>query len=417
MSPYLLFGFAVAGLLSVLVSPERVERHLGGKGLGPVVKASLFGVPLPLCSCGVIPVSASLRRHGASRGATASFLLSTPQTGADSIAVTYGLLGGVFAIYRPILALISGVVGGGLISAFGLSPSAAAAEGAAKEEPCREACCAEEGGSWIVKVLRYGFLTLPRDIGPALLAGVAIAALITAALPPDALGSYLGRGPLSVLALMALGIPIYVCATASVPVAWGLIVAGVSPGAAFAFLVTGPATNAATLAVIWRVLGRRTAILYLSTVAVTAFGGGLLLDALLPPGQLGEAMQHGHWTLPMSVKIGSAVVLLGILAVAIWTGRHGHGHDEEHEHEHGEGAAPGEQTAMQLQIEGMTCSHCADSVRRALMECHGVEEATVDVGGTAVVAGKDLRRPALRQAVTDLGYGVASGDADAAEQE
>ena len=117
MAPYLLLGFVVAGLLSVVISPEFVERHLGGRGIWPVIKASAFGVPLPLCSCGVIPVAASLRRHGASKGATTAFLISTPQTGVDSIMVTFSLLGPVYAVFRPVVALISGVFGGAVVTA------------------------------------------------------------------------------------------------------------------------------------------------------------------------------------------------------------------------------------------------------------------------------------------------------------
>ena len=143
MAPYLLLGFVVAGLLSVVVSPEWVERHLGGNGFGEVVKASLFGVPLPLCSCGVIPVAASLRRHGASKGATTAFLLSTPQTGVDSIAVTWGLLGPFLAVVRPVAAFITGIFGGGLVQAFNGENGAESSEGSEEIQgaACSSACC------------------------------------------------------------------------------------------------------------------------------------------------------------------------------------------------------------------------------------------------------------------------------------
>ncbi|MEW5994543.1 MAG: SO_0444 family Cu/Zn efflux transporter [Candidatus Zixiibacteriota bacterium] len=282
MAPYLLFGFLAAGVLSVLISPEWVERHLGGPGIGPVLKASLFGVPLPLCSCSVIPVSVSIRRHGASRAATTAFLLSTPQTGVDSIAVTYALLGPVFAVFRPLAALLTGLVGGGLVQSFGESDKVTAvndSESAACTEPC---CAANEHAGYLTRLFRYGFVTLPQDIGLALLLGVLIAGAMAVIVPQDYLAAYIGGGVLSILLLMAAGVPVYVCATASVPIAAGLMHMGASPGAALAFLIAGPATNAASFTTIWKALGRRTATLYLLTVGASALGFGLLLDRLMP---------------------------------------------------------------------------------------------------------------------------------------
>ncbi len=182
MAPYLLFGFALAGLMSIWISPEWTERHLGGKGLGPVVKATLLGIPLPLCSCSVIPVVASMRRHGASRAAATAFLLSTPQTGVDSIAVTYALLGPVFAVFRPIAALITGVLGGALVLLFGRADSAEAD----LPPPCTDPCCSGDrtAPAWL-RAAKYGFVTLPRDLAWPLLIGVAIAGAIAAVWPSD----------------------------------------------------------------------------------------------------------------------------------------------------------------------------------------------------------------------------------------
>lgn len=279
MAPYLLFGFGVAGLLSVLISPEWTQQHLGGRGLRPVIEAALWGVPLPLCSCSVIPVAVSMRRHGASRAATTAFLLSTPQTGVDSIAVTYALLGPVFALFRPIAALLSGMLGGVLVLLLGESPAADPAVPA-----CEEPCCTGEGSqsSAVVRAVRYGYVTLPRDLAVSLLVGVLIAGAVSALVPPQQFHAYLGGGLASILIAMAVGIPLYVCATASVPIAVGLMHMGASPGTALAFLIAGPATNAATLTTIWKFLGRRTAMLYLLTVALSATLCGLLLDVLVP---------------------------------------------------------------------------------------------------------------------------------------
>jgi len=402
MAPYLLFGFLVAGLLSVFISPELVERHLGGPGVWPVVKASAFGVPLPLCSCGVIPVAASIRRHGAGKGATTSFLISTPQTGADSILVTLSLLGPVFAIYRPIVAFLSGILGGAVVSATDRNGASTG-----PKEKCTEACCsAAPGRGRIARALSYGFLTLPRDIGRALLVGLAVAALISAVVPKGYFSSLVPPGPLQILLLMLVAIPVYICATASVPIAAGLIAAGVSPGAAFALLMTGPATNAATVATVWKVLGKRTCLIYLATMMLAAFAGGLLLDGIVSVEDV-QAGGHRGW-MPAWVKGVSAVALLGVLAAGALR-RSGHVEAK---------TPPRGARSLTLAVRGMTCSHCAASVRRALSQCPGVENVEVDLaGGRAEICGSELDAALLCGAVGELGYSAkpASG-ADSAER-
>ena len=340
MAPWLLFGFLAAGVLSVAFKPAWIERHLGGKGrsggVGSVVKASVLGVPLPLCSCGVIPVGTGLYRHGASRGATASFLLSTPQTGVDSLFATYALMGPVFAVVRPVVALVSGITGGLLIDrvaggapAIGrsgnsltpLPPGGAGGGSASGEEVSRcdivqsglpspnpsrgegdqHGCCGSAAGKdqpkW-KKALRYAVVTLPADIAGSLLLGLAVAALLTVLVPADALAPYLGGGLVAMLAAVAFSTPLYVCATGSIPVGLGLLAVGASPGAVLAFLIAGPATNAATLAVTWKVMGRATGLIYLGTVLVVAIAAGLGLDAAFTLEQLrlptGAMAGHEH---------------------------------------------------------------------------------------------------------------------------
>jgi uncharacterized membrane protein YraQ (UPF0718 family) len=314
MSPYLLFGFFVAGLLSVLVSQQLVERHLGGRGLWPLLKASIFGVPLPLCSCGVIPVSMSLHKHGASKGSTIAFLLSTPQTGVDSIFVTLSLLGPVFAVYRPVAAFITGLVGGSLVDIFSESKKTRQRPA----EKCTDECCSNKKNNRILRGLKYGFITLPRDIGKAMLLGLVIAAFISALVPEGFFAEKLGTGIFAMIVMMFLGIPVYVCATASVPVAAALIMKGLTPGAALVFLMTGPATNAASFITIWKTLGRATAIIYLATVASCALLGGILLDLLAASANIGIA-DHPHWMLPDFVKYVSAVALLAVLGYSFFS--------------------------------------------------------------------------------------------------
>jgi len=396
MAPYLLFGFLAAGLLSVFVSPGLVERHLGGRGLGPLVKASAFGVPLPLCSCGVIPVAASLRRHGASRGATTSFLLSTPQTGVDSIMVTLSLLGPVFAVFRPVVAFVTGLVGGGLVSAVAPEESATANNRTA----CHAECCEPTSGQGkLARGLAYGFVTLAGDIGWALLAGLLIAGLISALLPENFFAPVLGGGIVAMIVMMLAGIPIYVCATASVPVAAALIAKGASPGAALVFLMTGPATNAATIAVVGRTMGRKTAVTYLLTVAGCALGAGLLLDGFFAQTGGRAAAPHA-WMMPEPIKAASAFVLLGVLANALLRRR---------EHEDDSKPHPTAAERRELRIEGMTCSHCVAAVRGALERMPGVDEADVSLKNrSAVVRGSNLNATSLIKTIEELGYRAAA---------
>jgi len=308
MAPYLLFGFLAAGFLSVFISAERVRRQLG-EGWQAAWRAALWGVPMPLCSCSVIPVGLSLRRHGAGRAGTASFLLSAPQTGVDSILVTLAVLGPVFAVVRPMAALLTGAVGGWLVGRLSAAP-----EAEEEVKPCHEECCRPGGlATRTVRALRYGFLTLPGDVAPELLAGLLVAGAITVLVPEDFFVSFLGRGLLSKLVIMAVGIPLYVCATASVPIAAALILKGASPGAALVFLMTGPATNAASLAAYRRILGTRGLLAYLLVVAAAALLWGTALDYVAGTG---DALQMVGWSrgmLPGWLRTASAVLLLVVL--------------------------------------------------------------------------------------------------------
>ena len=398
MAPFLLFGFLAAGALSVVVSADWIQRHLGRGRIAPVVKASAFGVPLPLCSCSVIPVATSLRRHGASKGATTAFLISTPQTGVDSIFATFSLLGWVFAIFRPIAALISGVLGGGIVAVTGNSEQ----PGGGGELPeCTDACCTARGGGKIVAALQYGLLALPRDIGKALLIGLAAGALITVYIGDN---NYFSQavppGPMQILLLMLVGVPLYICATASIPIAAGLILAGVSPGAAFAMLMTGPATNAATIVTIWKVLGPRTCLIYLGTMMVSAFVGGMLLDQLISIGEVQQMVMH-HSSLPWW-KHASAVVLIGILGVGTFW-RPDRNADQ--------GPPRDAQGGMQLKVTGMTCSHCTSSVRAALLDCTGVSEVSIDLKASAAyISGDNLQPDELIAAIEKAGYTASRAD-------
>ena len=399
MAPYLLVGFLIAGVLSILVRPESVQRHLGGKGLWSIVKASLFGVPLPLCSCGVIPVSASLRKHGAGRGAFIAFLISTPQTGVDSIMVTLSLLGPVFAVFRPLLAFLSGIIGGVICSS-------GADEKDSREEPekCQESCCMVTQEGRLKRILRYGFVTLPRDIGSSLLIGLVLAALISALVPDDFFQGRLGSGLPGMLMMLVIGIPVYVCATASIPVAAVLVAKGVSPGAALVFLMTGPATNAANLATIYRLTSGKTLVRYLAAVAGSALAAGLFFDYVFGLRMDVQALATMEMT-PGIIGNVSGVILLLVLIYSVFGGKYTRGREHQddqevaHDHDH---APP---TEIQLKITGMTCSHCAETVRKALLETRGVSSADVDLeAGQARVSGSRLETSDLIRTIGELGY-------------
>jgi uncharacterized protein len=409
MAPYLLFGFLVAGVLSVCISPEFVERHLGGRGFQPVVNAALFGVPLPLCSCGVIPVGAAFRRHGASRAATTSFLLSTPQTGVDSIAVTYAILGLGFAVYRPLIALATGILGGLLVMLFAETERPVDA-GASKPKPCGETCCTNRARQGVARrVLEYGLVVLPRDIGVAILLGVVIAGAIGVFVPAKAWHPYLGGGIVSMLLATAVGIPLYVCASASVPIAAGLIHAGASPGAVLAFLIAGPATNAATITTLWKLLGGRSALLYMGTIVFSAVGGGLLLDVLLPDMtiDLHGMTEHHHEAAVEWIGSAWAAALLAVLAVSY----------AKMPRRAENTATPSDtnidprpfDSRIELRIEGMTCLHCVETVTQALLACAGVASAQVDLSSRrASVVGRSLTVSQLIAAVSAAGYDAKS---------
>ena len=282
MAPYLLFGYLIAGILSVFVTTDTVKTHLGGSKFGSILKAALFGMPLPLCSCSVIPVTASLHKSGAGRGAVASFLISTPTTGVDSIMAAWALMGPIFAIYRAIMSIILGVVAGVFVNILGDSEVKAAP---ASQSSCssHSSGCENEAKSQdnrLYKALRYAFITLPKDLGKPLIVGILIASFISALIEGNFIDQFLGGGFGTMLIMLVLGVPLYVCATASIPLALGFMALGATPGAAFVFLIAGPATNAATITVLWKMIGKRSTIIMLACIFFGALGGGMALDAV-----------------------------------------------------------------------------------------------------------------------------------------
>ncbi len=390
MAPYLLLGFLVAGVLSVFVGVRFVRRHLGGAGLASILKATVLGIPLPLCSCGVIPVAASLRRDGAGAGAVAAFLLSTPQTGVDSILVTGSFMGWLFAGFRVAGAFVSGLFGGALVEVFG-------GEGDARSHgSCEGACCMAGGerSSRLHRVLHHAFRTLPADLARAVIIGALVAGAVSALLPPGSLSSVFGSGLGAKLLMLAAGIPVYVCATGSVPVAAALMAKGVSAGTAFVFLASGPATNAATIGVLWRMLGARSTVAYLFAVAVAALGLGVVMDWLLPDLAAFTPLSVLERGMPWWYHLAG----VALLVVFVTSGLHRRGK---------EGADDtAERWDAVFAVEGMRCDHCARRVCAIARESAGVGDAKVDLGKRKLYVRGVVDREGLKDALARAGYGV-----------
>ncbi len=323
-SIYVLFGILVAGMLRIFLSPGTVARHLGRGRFRSVFKASLLGIPIPLCSCGVLPAAASLKKQGANRGATTAFLISTPESGVDSIALTYALLDPVMTIARPVAAFATATAAGLSENILGREDE----EGKVKPDlscPVDGCCDGEECApedhsshhSFSEKLragLAYALNDLWNDIAVWFLVGILLAGLITALVPADVLTRYLGGGLPSMLIMLAAGIPLYICATASTPIAAALILKGVSPGAALVFLLVGPATNITSLTVLLGVLGKRATAIYLIAIALSAVIFGLALDQVYTILGISAQAMAGQATevIPRWAQMGGAVILLAL---------------------------------------------------------------------------------------------------------
>ncbi len=369
MSPFLLLGFLIAGVLHVLISKSTISKFLGKRDFKSVLYASLLGIPLPLCSCGVIPTGIAFNKEGASRGATVSFLISTPQTGIDSILITYSMLGLPFAILRPIISLISGIVGGTLTNFFDekvmrkqmqySNETPSAQQESLEEEKHLDSHENHSGHehkrkkqySKPVEILYYGFVEFMEDIAKWLLIGLLLAALISVAIPNDFFSSFIHTPILGILLTLLASIPLYVCATGSVPVAAVLLMKGISPGAALVFLMAGPATNIATITVLGNSLGKRATISYLVSIITSAIIFGLFIDYFLPTEWFALPTNGNHIhnkILPEWLKISSTITLMSLMLNALLKKNSLLWYKETIEN-----------STLTLKIDGMRCNHCS----------------------------------------------------------
>lgn len=359
-APFLLFGFLVAGLLKALVPVDLLVRHFGGRGFASVLKGALLGAPLPLCSCGVLPAAMGLRRQGAGAGATTAFMIATPETGVDSLAVTYALTDPLMTVLRPVSAVLTALVAG--LAANLLPERLLPLPGAdAKAEPagCASGCCSggcsttARGGSIarggttgsptdgaatppadpagisvrLREGLGHAFGEMLADVGVWLILGVLAAGAIAAFLPPTLFLDLPGGELTSMLAMLAIGLPMYVCASSSTPIAASLLLKGLSPGAALVFLLTGPATNVTTLTVMARTFGAALTGVYVASIVACSLAFGLVANRIYTAlgfdihavlGSVSEA-------LPAWLEIASSVLLVALILRALVTSRHAHG--------------------------------------------------------------------------------------------
>lgn len=401
MAPYILLGLLIAGLLHAFVTPNLMSRHLAKPGWKSVVKASLIGVPLPLCSCGVLPTAIAMHRNGASKSATSAFLISTPQTGVDSIAATWSLLGPAFAVIRPIAAMTTALFGGVAVSA-----SEKTSENAVQAAACSISAPTGEKKSFLsklVEALRYGFYDMVRSIGGWLVGGLLIAALITEFVPTDFFASLAEYPLLAMLAVVAVAVPMYVCATGSIPIALSLMLKGLSPGTALVLLMAGPAANFASVTLLSRELGRKAAGVYIASIVVGAIAFGLAVDYLLPrewfpmPLVTTHIGCHNSTTGISTFSAVCAVILAAMLAVALIS-RYIH----PHKHQSNLNIM-----SKQYQIKGMNCPHCQASVQKAIAAVKGVESVDVNLSnGIATVEGQP-EDSEVHAAVRAAGFDIA----------
>ena len=320
---YVAVGFLAAGLIHVLVSREWMTRQLGGRGFGAVVKAAIIGAPLPLCSCSVLPAAYALYRKGASRGATVSFLISTPETSIDSIAVTWALLGPVMAIVRPVAAVVTAMVAGFLETVRGRREPPHEVEPPACEACESDSCEHVARPSAWSRFWRFVIFEMADDVGPTLTLGLILAGIVTVLVPDDFFEAYLADEWASMLVMLGVGLPLYVCATASTPLAAALAMKGLNPGAALVFLLVGPATNLATVLMVGRMLGKGSAVLYVGTIAVLALACGAALNVATGVLAVDVMPEHAHRLLPEWVYVSTGVLLGAYLlhAVGRWVYR------------------------------------------------------------------------------------------------
>jgi uncharacterized membrane protein YraQ (UPF0718 family)/copper chaperone CopZ len=387
----------------------------------------------------------SLRKEGASKGATVSFLIATPETGVDSILATYSLLGLPFAVIRPIAACCNALLGGMMVNKLGDPHTTPAEEKSEEEEETTSCCCHHHHHEHhehdhhehhsplnvqcsmfnkFKEALKFGFVEMMEDIGKWLVIGLVIAGLITVFVPAELFAVFNGNTLASMLLVLCIALPMYLCATGSIPIAVALMMKGLTPGAALVLLMAGPACNFASMLVVKKVLGTRTLVTYLASIIVGSIAFGYLIDYLQFNGivnfleqltmqqaccEEGDSWFSWVCTILMALMLINAIVLpkLGLRKAHQC---HCHG-----EHNHGGDCSCGcddddccdtkeHAEARTYIIEGMNCNHCRGNAEKALQQVEGVTSASVDlVSKRAVVVGTATEAQ-LREAIESIGF-------------
>ncbi len=356
MAPYLLFGMSMAGLLHVFLGKELISEHLGRPGIWSVIKATLLGVPLPVCSCGVIPIASSLEKEGAHKSSILSFLVSTPTTGIDSVFATYSLMGPLFALFRPLGAIISGIT-------LGIADYMVEGKNIKQKEiPAHDHPKIHNIFKWR-EFLKYSFYEIPQDIGRALVIGILIGGAISAFIPSLIFEKFFFF-PLDFVAALLLGIPLYVCSTGSIPVAISLLQKGLSPGAGLVFLIAGPATNAITLSFVRSKMGKVSFYLYLFNIIIVSGLLGILFNFLTSSAEIdARLLGGGGQMLPMNLKITAGIILFLLIVNGI----------VQQKSCKVQGKAD-----MIFLVSDIHCKQCAMTLKSALHNVQGIREVSVD---------------------------------------
>lgn len=422
MSPFLLLGFLLAGLMHAFIPGTYFQKYLSKRSWTSVVNAALFGIPLPLCSCGVIPTAMSLRKEGASKGAVVSFLIATPQTGVDSIIATYSLMGWAFAVVRPIAALVTAMLGGTMVNFTDNTPVA--------EVTGHDDHCSREGGHCdchdghchchgdhaehhgvmgkLKEALVYAFVEMMQDIGKWLVVGLIAAGLITVLVPDSLFAVFQGNTFASMLLVLCIAIPMYLCATGSIPIAVALMLKGLTPGAGLVLLMAGPACNFASILVVRKVLGTRTLVTYLASIIVGAIGFGYLIDWLQFSGTvnfMGHLSAQGaccHEPYSWFSWVCNALLAILLLNALVFS-RHHHHH---HHHETSENIETNNNlmNATIYHIEGMNCNHCRMAAEKALLSVAEVTSASVDLASKEARVEGTATKEDLAKAIDEVGF-------------
>lgn len=406
MAPYLILGFLLAGLMHAFVPNTLYRRYVGQNSFRSVFNAAMLGIPLPLCSCGVIPTAMSLRKEGASKGATISFLIATPQTGVDSIIATYSLMGLPFAVVRPIVALATALFGGCLVNKLDNTLNETVIS---ETEESTAGTPHRSFGEKLKTALHYAFVDMMQDIGKWLVVGLVVAGLITVFVPDSFFAVFADKPLLSMLLVLAFAIPMYLCATGSIPIAVALMLKGLSPGTALVLLMAGPAINAASILVISKVMGKKTLTLYLTSIISGAIIFGLGIDYLLPrewfTAPLAQ-MQSCHHDGINYLHLGSFILLAILLMNAFIQRYRTPAPCACHEHHCVCHSEKEDKEKWTITVKGMTCNHCKNNVEKAILKVEGVTQAEANLNSGQVVIHGKADQTAIVQAIESIGFEV-----------